>query len=148
MKSAGAIAFELRPSRLLTVALVGMTGLALVALWASGLHEVAWVAAIVSGLVVSAATRTVLRLQRLRWQRVSWNSDGAWTLLDATQTAARAQLLGWNAFGLSLLVQLRSDAGEAVTLYLLPDNLDHATRRQLRVRLTQDSARAASPTSR
>lgn len=148
MKSAGAIAFDLRPSRLLIVALAGMTGLGIVALWASGFHEAIWLAAAVSLLVVLAAMRSLRRLWRSRWQRASWNADGAWTLVDAAHTAERARLLGWNALGLSLLVQLRSDAGEAVTLYLLPDNLDHATRRQLRVRLAQDSARAVSPTPR
>lgn len=146
MKSAGAIAFDLRPSRLLTVALTTMAGMALVAIWASGLHEATWLAAAVSLLVVLAAMRAVRRLQRSRWRRASWNADGAWTLLDAAHTAERAGLLGWSALGLSLIVQLRGDAGEAVTLYLLPDNLDHATRRQLRVRLAQDGARAMSLT--
>lgn len=141
MKSAGAIAFELRPSRLLIAALATMAGVSLVAIWGSGLYATAWLAATVSLVALVAVTRTIWRLHDSRWRRAGWNADGFWTLLDATQTAVGAQLLGWRAFGLTLLLRLRSDAGEAVTLYLLPDNLDRDTRRRLRVRLDQESAR-------
>jgi hypothetical protein len=148
MKSAGAIAFELRASRLLIAVVATMAALALVALWLSGLHETAWLAVVVSLIVVVSTIRVVRPLYDSRWQRACWNADGVWSLADAAQTMTTARLLGWSAFGLALLVRLRDDAGRNVTLYLLPDNLDRDTRRQLRVRLTQEAAIAASPTSR
>lgn len=146
MKSAIAIAFELRPSRRLIAAATAVAMFALAALWLSGLREMVSIAAVASLVVVMAAIRALRPLYAPRWQRACWNADGAWILSDATQTSTSAQLLGWSAFGLALLVRLRDDAGEAVTLYLLPDNLDRDTRRQLRVRLTQQGA--GSPTSR
>ena len=96
-------------------------------------------------LVLLVALHRIRRLQPQRWQRAGWNAEGIWTLLDDAQSATAAQLLGWHAIGLMLLVRLRSEAGEGVTLYLLPDNLDRDTRRRLRVRLAQE---AWLPTSR
>ena len=148
MKSAGAIAFDVRPSRLLIVALLAAALLALASLWLSGLRDVPWIAACLTGAVLFAAIHRIRRLRGLRWKRAGVNADGAWTLLDATQTALSVDLVGWSALGLVLLLRLRSTAGESVTLYLTPDNLDRDTRRRLRVRLAQLGSVPASPTSR
>ena len=146
MKSAAAIAFELRPSRLLAGVLVGVALLALLAIGLSGLRHWPWIAVAVGLVVAATLLRTLGRLRRPRWRRAGWNADGVWTLLDGAQIAVGAHLLGWRGFGLSLLLRLRTAAGEAVTLCLLPDNLDRDTRRRLRVRLDQEAARSAPPT--
>jgi len=146
MKSAAAIAFELRPSRLLARALVGIALLALLAIGLSGLRHWPWIAVAIGLIVAVTVLRTLRRLRHSRWRRAGWNADGGWTLLDGAQIAVGAHLLGWRAFGLNLLVRLRTAAGEAVTLCLLPDNLDRDTRRRLRVRLDQEAARPLPPT--
>ncbi|WP_257385224.1 protein YgfX [Tahibacter caeni] len=147
MKSAAAIAFELRPSRLLAGALAGIALLAVLAIALSGLRRWPWIAAAVGIAVALVLLRTLRRLRRPRWRRAGWNADGVWTLLDGAQIAVGAHLLGWRAFGLSLLLRLHTAAGEAVTLCLLPDNLDRDTRRRLRVRLDQEAARPPPPTT-
>ncbi len=144
MTSAAAIAFELRPSALLRAIAWIVSVLAVLALWFSGLRETPWLAVGASGVVLFVALHRIGRLQPRRWQRVGWNAEGVWTLLDESRSLTAAQLLGWHALGLMLLVRLRSEAGEGVTLYLLPDNLDGATRRRLRVRLAQEALRPAS----
>ncbi|HVH33140.1 MAG TPA: hypothetical protein VM847_03400, partial [Tahibacter sp.] len=111
MKSAAAIAFELRPSRLLAGALVGVALLALLAIGLSGLRHWPWIAVAVGLVVAATLLRTLGRLRRPRWRRAGWNADGVWTLLDGAQIAVGAHLLGWRGFGLSLLLRLRTAAG-------------------------------------
>jgi toxin CptA len=147
MKSASAIAFELRPSGAL-VALLGATALlAVLSIWASGLRAHPWIAASLGFLVVFSAARVVGGLLDRRWHRAGWNADGAWTLLDASQSVVGATLLGWSGLGLALVLRLRTTAGQAVTVCLLPDNLDRDTRRRLRIRLEQEAS-SLPPTSR
>ena len=145
MKSASAIAFDLRPSRLLVAALLIVAVLAMASIWLSELRR--WpVAAILIGVAVAVLVAwTLPPLLRRRWLRAGWNAEGQWSLLDTHQTAVGAQLLDWSTLGLSLRLRLRTTAGETVTVHLLPDNLDRDTRRRLRVRLTQETGRIAAP---
>ncbi|MBL8298969.1 MAG: hypothetical protein JNN30_11575 [Rhodanobacteraceae bacterium] len=139
MKSARAIAFELRPSHALIATLGCVALLALLSVWNSGLRDYPGLAAGLSLVVVLVTARTASSLRQRGWLRASWNADGSWALLDASQTAVSAVLLGWSGLGLMLILRLRTMAGQAVIVYLLPDNMDRDLRRQLRVRLDQEA---------
>lgn len=145
MKSAAAITFELRPSWLLALSLALLTGLALSAVWSSGLREHPEAAGLVSLLCLILLLRQLRGLFVSRWRRAAWDSAGNWQLLDAHSAVLPVRLQAWHALGLSLLLRLRSGSGERVNLILLPDNLAADTRRHLRVRLQQASAAAAVP---
>jgi toxin CptA len=114
-------------------------------IWLSELRR--WpLAAILTCIAIAALVAwTLPPLLRRRWLRAGWNAEGQWSLLGTHQTAVGAQLLGWNALGLSLRLRLRTTAGETVTVHLLPDNLDRDIRRRLRVRLMQEMERIAPP---
>lgn len=145
MKSASAITFELRPSRLLVTALLIIAAFAMTSVWLSELRRWPVVAILVCVAIAALAAWTLPPLLRARWQRAGWNAESQWSLLDARQNAVGAQLAGWSALGLSLRLQLHTTAGETVIVHLLPDNLDRDTRRRLRVRLTQESGRIQAP---
>lgn len=145
MKSASAITFELRPSRLLAAAVLVIAALAALSVWLSELRRWPVAAILACVAIVLPVAAALVALRRTRWQRAGWNADGQWSLLDTRQNAVGAQLLGWSAMGLSLRLRLRTTAGETVVVHLLPDNLDHDTRRRLRVRLTQESGRIQAP---
>lgn len=144
MKSAAAIAFEIRPSRLFCGALAGLTLLALIAVWLSGLRAWPWAAAALSLALIVAGLRAVRRQQRPGWRRVVWTGQGQWRLLDTGDVVSGAVLLSWRALGPLLLLRLQPERGAALLLALLGDNLDADTHRRLRVRLAQESA--APPT--
>ena len=145
MKSASAIAFDLRPSLLLTLALALLAALAVTAIWLSQLGQSPLYAMAASAAVAVLVRWRVARLWRLRWKRLGWNTDGNWLLLDADQVQAKAELRGWSALGLVLLLRLRIAGGETLSLQLLPDNLDRDTRRRLRIRLEQEAGKPAPP---
>lgn len=145
MKSASAITFDLRPSRLLVAALLIIAALAAASVWLSELRRWPGVAILACVAIAVLVAWTLPPLLRVRWLRAGWNADGQWSLLDTGQTAEGAQLLDWSALGLSLRLRLRTTAGETVTVHLLPDNLDRDTRRRLRVRLTQETGRIEAP---
>lgn len=145
MKSASAITFDLRPSRLLVAALLIVAALAAASVWLSELRRWPGVAILACGAIAVLVAWRLPLLLRVRWLRAGWNADSQWSLLDTGQTAVGAQLLDWSALGLSLRLRLRTTAGETVTVHLLPDNLDRDTRRRLRVRLTQETGRREAP---
>jgi toxin CptA len=147
MKSASAITFDLRPSRLLVAALLIIAVLAAASVWLSELRRWPVVAILTCVAIAVLVAWTLPPLLRVRWLRAGWNAEGQWSLLDTHQTAMGAQLLDWSALGLSLRLRLRTTAAETVIVHLLPDNLDRDTRRRLRVRLTQETGRIASPPS-
>lgn len=144
MKSVSAITFELRPSWLLGLGLALLTGLALSAIWSSGLRNRPEAAAAVSLLCLVLLLRQLRSLFVSRWRRASWDSAGNWLLLDADSAALPAELLAWHGLGTCLLLRLRAGGGR-IRLVLLPDNLDADTRRRLRVRLQQSAAAPAVP---
>lgn len=86
MKSAAAIAFELRPSRLLAGALVGVALLALLAIGLSGLRHWPWIAVAV-GLVVAA---TLLRTLGVCAGRAGAAPAGMRTASGPCSTARRS----------------------------------------------------------
>jgi len=143
MKSASAITFDLKPSRLLAAALLGVAALAEVSVWLSELRRWPLVAILPCVVIAVVVAWRLVSLQRSRWRRAGWNADGQWSLLDTHRATIAAQLLDWSALGLSLRLRLRTTAGETVIMHLLPDNLDRDTRRRLRVRLAQDGGRTA-----
>lgn len=146
MKSADAIVFDLRPPVSLAVLIGALMLLGVMSVWSSGLAAYPRVAAAVGGIVALSCTTMMGRVLRLRWRRAGWNADGIWNLLDEKQQASSATLTGWSALAGALFLRLRTTAGERVTVFLLPDNLDRDTRRRLRVRLEQDAS--PPPTSR
>lgn len=136
MKSAAAIAFDYRPSRLLAALCSGVLLLGLGAIWYSGLaHYPRW-ALLLSLLAVLSCALSLLRLLRPRFRQVGWDRDGNWLLLDAGRVQQPATLQGWTTLGSAVLLRLQA-GGRTVNLQLLPDNLDRDTRRRLRVRLRQ-----------
>lgn len=147
MKSADAIVFDLRPPVSLGVLLGALMLLGVMSVWSSGLAAYPRIAAAAGCVVALSCTHTMGRVLRLRWRRVGWNADGVWTLLDEKQRASTATLAGWSALAGALFLRLRTTAGERVTVFALPDNLDRDTRRRLRVRLEQE-APSRPPTSR
>ncbi|TDR37364.1 hypothetical protein DFR29_12526 [Tahibacter aquaticus] len=146
MKSADAIAFDYRPSRLLAALCSGMLLLALGSVWYSRLGQYPRWALLLSVLVVTSYALAVLRLLRPRVRQVGWDRDGNWLLLDAGRTQQPATLQGWNTLGPAVLLRLQA-AGRRVSLPLLPDNLDRDTRRCLRVRLAQECRPRTLPPS-
>jgi toxin CptA len=145
MKSASAITFDLKPSRLLVAALLGIAALAMVSVWLSELRRWPLVAILLCAVIAVVVAWTAKSLLRTRWLRVGWNADSQWSLLDTHETTIAAQLLDWSALGLSLRLRLQTTAGETLIVHLMPDNLDRDTRRRLRVRLAQETGRTAPP---
>ncbi len=127
MRSAPAIAFDYRPSRLLGVlgALVGL--LAIVAPWASGLGTPAGL--LVSLAALALATRAVRRHVRPRFRRIACR-DGEWFLLDLGGREHPAGLVTRTRIGVLLALDFAVGRSRA-RMVLLPDNLDAETRRRL-----------------
>lgn len=144
MKSVSAITFDYRPSRLLAALCLLMLALGITALWSSQLGRFPRWAAVLSLAAVAAAAVSLWRQWQLPVRRVGWDGEGNWLLLDAGLKQQPARLLGWRVLGGIVVLRLGSSAGAAV-LPLLPDNLDHDTRRRLRVRLQQLAPDAGLP---
>jgi toxin CptA len=134
MRSAPAIGFDVRPSRLLVAGVLVVAVLAVAATWLSGGP---WeLRVVITGGAVAYVSLTRSRLLQPELAAVLWHGDGSWTQrladgreTEATQRSARvlgpliALRLAWLPHGRTALV-------------LLPDNLDADTRRRLRMRLS------------
>lgn len=144
MKSAAAIAFDYRPSRLLAALCGLMLALGLGALWSSQLGRFPLWAGMLSLAAIAAVAVSLQQQWRLPVRRVGWDGEGNWLLLDGGHRQLPARLLGWRVLGGIIVLRLRGSTGVAV-LPLLPDNLDHDTRRRLRVRLQQLAPAAGLP---
>lgn len=127
MRSAPAIAFEYRPSRLLIAALGAMLVLALLAIVMSSLAW-PWKIGIAAGVLVSCAL-SLHRLSDPRWTHVAFGEAG-WILADRTGSEAVALLMRHVKLGAMQVLTLRVDS-RPFHVVILPDNLGHDARRNL-----------------
>ncbi len=132
MKSATAIAFDYRPSRLLAAAIIAVAALAVASVALSGmplwLKLVAGTAACVyAGFVLRAFLRTGAC-------RIAWLEAGHWRVQNAAGERT-AELRGASVRGPWIVVRLCGNDRKTLAFVLAPDNSDADTRRRLRVRL-------------
>jgi toxin CptA len=145
MKSALAITFDYRPSRSMQAAVVAVALLASLAVFASGIA--AWAKALFVPLVLAYAAFVLYRLRRPAIRRCAWHADGQWRVRDSSGNDFAATLRHASVRAWLIVLQLQvPPSRRPVTLVLLPDNCDAATRRCLRVRLARgESFGAANP---
>ena len=135
MKSAAAIAFDYRPSRLLLAAIALVCGLALVAIALSA-AGFALQAVLALGALGYAAF-SARRCWRGETRRAAWHEAGHWRIVDARGESHVAELAHATVRGNWIVLGLRRSDGVRVVLMLAPDNSDAETRRRLRVRLAR-----------
>lgn len=133
MKSAPAIAFDYRPSRLLALALIGVALFALVAIVLCGLEV--WIKVLLLGVTLAYAARTLHAFRRAPFGHVTWHAAGHWRVRDADGNEHVAEFLGGTVLGRLIVLNLRTGPKRRVALPLLPDNCDAEMHRRLRVRL-------------
>ena len=141
MKSAPAIAFDYRPSRLLAAALVAMLALALASVALSGFGVPAQGA--LAAAAIGYAALALRRSLRGDVRRVAWHAAGHWRIVDGDGQEHVADLAHAVVRGAWIALRLRRVDGARVALLLAPDNSDAELRRRLRVRLAR--ARADDP---
>ncbi|MBS0431971.1 MAG: hypothetical protein JSS21_06155 [Proteobacteria bacterium] len=144
MRSAPAIGFEYRPSRMMALAAALLVVLALAAVALGGAP--AWSKAALGGCALVYGGGSLWRYLHPRIRAVHWRQDGSVSirLTDraGVQSEAQGVLHDARVLGPLIALQLRWLRGRAA-LWLLPDNLDADTRRRLRVRLALDGARTS-----
>jgi len=142
MRSAPAIGFEYRPSRLLALSATALIVLAMAAVAFGGAPVWSKVALEASALVCGA--RSLWRFLHPRVRALNWRGDGSVSIKLADRHGGETEVLGTlddaRMIGPLIALQLRWTEG-AASLWLLPDNLDADIRRRLRVRLGLDGER-------
>ena len=142
MKSAAAIAFEHRPSRLLGAAIVAMLVLALLADALSGLPLAAKLA--LAAIAIAYAAYSLRRFLQNPVRHAAWHAAGHWRVADRNGGEHVADLVHATVRADWITLNLRRTDGARVTLVLAPDNSDADVRRRLRVRLARGAAEDAS----
>jgi len=142
MRSAPAIGFEWRPSRMLSACVVVLTGLAWAAVVMSGLPL--WAKAILAIGTLVCGAGGLWRYRHPRVVALTWRSDGGVSIRLVGRgeggEEVQGELRDARVLGFLIVLHLRwPDRGRA-SLWLLPDNLDADIRRRLRVRLGSDGA--------
>ncbi|HZP65614.1 MAG TPA: hypothetical protein VFB32_04840 [Rudaea sp.] len=133
MKSARAIAFEYRPSRVLAGIVAAASVAALCAAAASGMPTSAKMfVCTLGGIYAIFALR---RFLRPRFVRAQWRSDGPWRLVDTQDRIEPADLHEAVALGPLIVLDLALARRRRFRVVLLPDNAPFELRRRLRVRL-------------
>lgn len=142
MKTAPAIAFEYRASRILLVATVAVALLALLAVSLSGCPH--WLRLVLYVAIGALAGTALRQAWRPRIQSVAWRSGGDVELVlhhtpvddqrNVPGGIRHARVMG------PLIVLTFGWHGGLTHLWLLPDNLDADTRRRLRIRLGAEAA--------
>ena len=128
MKSAPAIAFDYRPSRLIGLVIVCMTGLAVVATVLSGL---AWQWCALLVLLAGALGGLVLvRHLRSGFVRIA-HGAGGWTLVDGQGLDHPASLLAHVQRGWLLVLEFGTESVPRTRIILATDNCDADLRRRL-----------------
>lgn len=127
MRSAPAIAFDYRPSRLLIAALASMLVLALVSVNVSGLGR-AWKVGL-SAIALGACMRSLRHWAQPRWTRVAFGEAG-WVLADRAGREVAAALDSYTKLGAMQVLRLRAES-RAFHFVILPDNLEREVRRRL-----------------
>ena len=127
MRSAPAIAFDYRPSRLLIAASASMLVLALISIAASGL-DAPWKIGL-SAIALCACVGSLHRWTHPRWTRIAFGEAG-WVLADQAGHEVPAELARYTKLGAMQVLTLR--AGSRVFhVVTLPDNLEPDLRRRL-----------------
>lgn len=145
MRTPPAIGFEYQPSRILAACIVTLSALAALAIALSGLARLLIVTLIFLAIGYGAAA--LWRFLHPRVRALTWRSDGSVSIRFASRRAGIEEVLGElggaRVLGFLIVLQLRWPGGRG-GVWLLPDNLDAATRRRLRVRLGSDGAGTSS----
>jgi toxin CptA len=143
MKSAPAVGFDYRASRVLVLATSIVALLAIAAAWLSGLP---WLAQFALTLGIAAAVCVALgNLLRPRVRAVLWRCDGGADLvlndrLVDSRREVQGEVSAARVMGPLIALSLRWPPRGRATLWLLPDNLDPETCRRLRMRLGAGAA--------
>ena len=135
---------ELKPSRRLGLLLAGMTGLALVALWAAALPV--WLQAALSALLVAAAALSVRRARPAL--RLRQRADGGLQAQAGAGEWRDVVVLDDSFVSPALIVlRYRMEGKRPRALSLLPDSADAEDLRRLRVSLRWASRTRSDTTS-
>lgn len=133
MKSAPAIAFDYRPSRIVAGACVIVGVAATIAPWLSALPAAACAA--VSLATLGAGVRSLRAFLGERVRRIAYGANG-WSLADADDMRA-ADLRAHARLGSWLMLDFRDGRAHRLRALFGPDNLDADTRRRLRLLLSR-----------
>lgn len=147
MRTAPAVAFDYRPSRVLAVATFAVSLLAVWAVAISGVPE--WLCLALMLLIVASGAASLVRLLRPRIRSLLWRADGTIELVLQNRTReeggdALGELRGARVMGPLIVLVLHWPPRGQAALWLLPDNLGPDTRRRLRMRLGSGDSRALS----
>lgn len=134
MKSAPAIAFDLRPSRRVGLATAGIVALAALAPWLTQLPW--WASAVASAIVLVVGAVALRRHAHPRFRRAAWRESG-WVLVDRGHVEHAAVLDGHTHLGPLLTIGFRYGPRARFHIVLTSDNLDADTRRRLILRLAR-----------
>jgi len=133
MRSAPAIGFEYRPSRLFAYLPALVLVLALIADVACALPW--WAKLALAALALAVWTRAVRR-PACPVVAAGWSAgDGQWSLRRADGGDVPATLASSRVLGPCIWLRLRTADRRIATLLLAPDNSDADIRRRLRIRL-------------
>ncbi len=141
MRSAPAIGFEYKPSRVLAIAAALLIVLAGVAIWLSGVA--AWLKSVLETVVAIHGVWSMRCFLRPHVRGVNWRSDGSVSIRlekSGSEAEMQAALRDARVLGPLIVLHLHWPRGRA-GLWLLPDNLDADTRRRLCARLALDGTR-------
>ncbi|MGH8172468.1 MAG: protein YgfX [Rhodanobacteraceae bacterium] len=134
MKSASAIAFDHRPSRLIALAAGAIVYAAVAAPWFSGLPVGVRVAlSLVAGAVGIFLVRRFLKSPI---RRIAYRASG-WVLVDCGDREHAALLRSHACLGPWVSLDFERDRARRFRAMLGPDNLDTETRRRLVVLLAR-----------
>ena len=147
MKTAPAVAFDYRPSRVLAAATFAVSLLAMWAVAISGVPQ--WLRLALALLVAVSGAASLARLLRPRIRSLLWRADGTVELVLRNRTHEKAgdvlgELRGARVMGPLIVLVLRWPPRRRAAMWLLPDNLDSDTRRRLRMRLGSGDMRTLS----
>jgi toxin CptA len=138
MKSAAAIGFDYKPSRVFAACIVAVWLLALLAVAQCGLAV--WlkvVLALGASLYVASALRNFLRPP---FRHLLWHAAGHWRAFDVGGHEHVAELRHATVLGGLVLLSFNVPSIGKASIVLLPDNCDADIRRRLRVRLARAQA--------
>jgi hypothetical protein len=128
MKSAPSIAFDYRPSRVITLASVAVAIVAVLAPWLSGSPLLARIA--LSLLAIAFAMRAIRAHARPAFRRIVRRASG-WCLVDRDGREWPAILLSHRRLGALLMLEWRHGPRARFRALIAPDNLHADTRRRL-----------------
>lgn len=128
MKSAPAIAFDYRPSRVVAALVLVLVAAAAAAPWFSALPFVATI--LLSLTVLACGIFAIRRFVRTRFRRIAYRASG-WVLVDDTGTERAAVLASHARYGAWLALDFRLDGRDRFRALVGPKNVDAETRRRL-----------------